>query len=77
MAIVKRRNYTSRRVVGVNHWVGKPVEWPGTPVDLSTSDAFDKCLAALLTCYDVAIRHTVEGDLILFVDDIGGGFRTR
>lgn len=68
--------YSSKKVTVVVHWLGKSVAWP-SPVDLTSPDALARCLEVLLPYYDVAIRRKPDGDLFLFVDDLGGGFRVR
>ena len=63
-------------VTQVIHWLGKPVEWP-SPAPLLMPAGLGPCLAVLLPVYDVAIRRSKDGNLFLYVDDFGGGFRQR
>lgn len=69
--------YQSIKVTQVSHWLGKPVVWP-SPVSLTEPGALNRCIAVLCPVYDIMIRRTqFPGDLHIFVDDFGGGFRTR
>jgi hypothetical protein len=68
--------YLSTKVQDVYHWMGKPVEWPASA--LSMPNTLENCLAVLCPVYDVMVRRIqASGDLYLFVDDLGKGFRTR
>ena len=68
--------YASTTVTEVVHWLGKPVAWPSlTPLVMPAG--LGLCLAVLLPVYDVAIRRSKDGNLYLYVDDFGGGFRVR